>query len=125
MTDYVRADELVAYNFDAVAREPDPRKVLTGDLLVYFDPTKPPDDAWHLILLLAPPLGGQDRILAIYHNGAKGKEGAVKKVWLDTLSSPAWSEWRPIARNQRFLGVYRWKGWGEGRPLPKAMRVVL
>jgi len=108
--DFLAADELVAYNFTPISREPVKDSVATGDLLAYFDPAKPPGDAWHLMVILRPPDTAPDRLLLVYHNGASGAEGAVRKVWLDDLIAGP-PEWRPIASNRRFIGTFRWDGW--------------
>ena len=105
------ADELLAYNFVGTARTPEPDRLETGDVLAFFDAAKPPLDAWHLMILLRPPGTAPDRLLVVYHNGATGREAAVRKVWLEDLrEGPA--EWRPDAENPRFLGTFRWRGFG-------------
>jgi len=111
------ADELVAYNFTPISKAPDRDRIRTGDVLAYFNPNKPPRDAWHLMILLRPPGTAPDRLLAVYHNGASGTEGAVRKVWLDDLAAGP-PEWRPAPGNPIFVGTFRWNGWAafqEGR----------
>jgi len=112
---FVSADELVAYNFTPVSRAPARDLLETGDILAFFDPNKPPADAWHLMLVLAPPGTAPDRPLVIYHNGASGPDAAVRKVWLDDLFTGP-PEWRPDATNPSFIGTFRWNGWPSDAP---------
>ena len=113
--EFVSADELVAYNFSPVSRAPARDLLETGDILAFFDPNKPPADAWHLMLVLAPPGTAPDRPLVIYHNGASGPDAAVRKVWLDDLFTGP-PEWRPDATNPSFIGTFRWNGWPSDAP---------
>jgi len=108
--DFLAADELLAYNFTPISRAPQKDSVLTGDLLAFCDPAKPPADAWHLMVILQPPGTAPDRLLLVYHNGASGREAAVRKVWLDDLLTGP-PEWRPVFTNPRFIGTFRWIGW--------------
>ncbi len=107
---FASAGDLLAYNFTAVSRAPEPDRVETGDLLAFFNPEKPRTDAWHLMVLLKPPGAAPGRVLAVWHNGASGADAAVRKVWLDDLETGP-PEWRPSAGNPRFLGTFRWNGW--------------
>jgi hypothetical protein len=107
---FVTAEELLGYNFSPVSREPAKDRIETGDLLAFYNPEKPPADAWHLMLLLNPPGAAPDRVLVVYHNGAAGPDAAVRKVWLDDLLTGP-PEWRPAASNPRFVGTFRWNGW--------------
>jgi len=107
---FASAEDLVGYNFSPVARAPEPDRVETGDLLAFYSSDKAPADAWHLMLLLRPPGAAPDRVLVVYHNGASGREAALRKVWLDDLLAGP-PEWRPAASNPRFLGTFRWNGW--------------
>jgi len=111
---FVKAEELLGA-FLPLERAVSPERVETGDLLAFFDETKPPADAFHLMLMLRPPGTAPDRILVVYHNGATGTEAAVRKVWLDDLlRGPA--EWRPAPGNPGFLGVFRWSGFVPAEP---------
>ncbi len=108
---YLRADELLAYNFTPLSRAVDEDRAETGDPLAFYDPEKPPLDAWHLMVVLRPPGTAPDRLLVVYHNGALAPDGTVRKVWLDDLvTGPA--VWRPVPENPRFLGTFRWNGFG-------------
>ena len=110
---FVTAEELLSYNFAPLSRAPAKDLVETGDLLAFYNPDKPPADAWHLMLLLRPPGAAPDRILVLYHNGAAPPDAAVRKVWLDDLATGP-PEWRPSPANPRFLGTFRWNVWRSG-----------
>jgi uncharacterized protein YfaT (DUF1175 family) len=107
---FAPAGDLLAYNFTAVSRAPEPARVETGDILAFYNPEKPRTDAWHLIVLLRPPGAAPGRVLAVWHNGASADGAAVRKVWLDDLEAGP-PEWRPSEGNPRFLGTFRWNGW--------------
>lgn len=109
---FLMADELLAYNFVPLDKVPKDDGIETGDLLAFHLPEKPPTEAFHLMVLLRPPGMATDRTLVVYHNGASGEDGKVRKVWLDDLRSGP-PEWQPSARNPRFLGTFRWKGWAD------------
>lgn len=109
---FLTAGDLLAYNFRPVGKEPRKDSFETGDLLAFHLPHKPPAEAFHLMVLLRPPGTATDKTLVVYHNGAEGKDGHVRKVWLDDLQSGP-PEWRPSAANPRFLGTFRWRGWSE------------
>ncbi len=115
---FVTAEELLGYNFSPVSRAPAKDRIETGDLLAFYNPEKPPADAWHLMLLLNPPGAAPDRVLVVYHNGAAGPDAAVRKVWLDDLLAGP-PEWRPAVSNPRFVGTFRWNRWqprAQGEP---------
>ncbi len=109
-SNFLVADELLAYNFSPISKEPERNRLRTGDLLAFYNPTLAPKDAWHLMMVLEPPTGSPDRLLVVYHNGAAAPAGAVRKVWLDELVSGP-PEWRPSGANPNFLGCFRWGGW--------------
>jgi hypothetical protein len=106
---FVKAEELLGTSFLPLARAVSKDEVETGDVLAFFDETKPPADAFHLMVVLRPPGTAPDRLLVVYHNGASGPDAAVRKVWLDDLVFGP-PEWRPSPDNPRFLGVFRWSG---------------
>ena len=109
---FLSAEELLAYNFESLGKAPAAKTMETGDILAFHLAHKPPNEAWHLMLLLRPPGMATDRTLVVYHNGADGKEGQVRKVWLEDLQQGP-PEWRPSVSNARFVGVFRWRGWSE------------
>jgi hypothetical protein len=109
--EFVSAQDLVRANFERVSREARGTKIQTGDLLVYFRPEYPKEEAWHVMVVLAPNSLTAQEPLVIYHNGARGADARIRKVWLSSMESADWSIWRPVRGNPRFQGVYRWKGW--------------
>jgi len=111
---FVKAEELLS-SFEPLERDVSPERVETGDLLAYFDESRPPSDAFHLMVLLRPPGTAPGRLLAVYHNGATGPDAAVRKVWVDDLLSGP-PEWRPVPGNPTFLGVFRWSGFASSSP---------
>lgn len=111
--DYLRADELVGYNFTPITRDISNEQLKTGDLLVWFYDDKAPDDAWHIMIYLGPYKSQGNRPLLIYHNGDRNKNAAIKKVWLDELLSYKAGPWRPILDNKFFKGIFRWNGFLE------------
>ena len=82
---FASAGDLLAYNFTAVSRAPDPTRVQTGDLLAFFNPEKPRTDAWHLMVLLRPPGAARPSASSPSGTTAPGDAAAVRKVWLDEL----------------------------------------
>jgi uncharacterized protein len=116
-TEYVGAAELISYNFTETKIEIEHFGSLdgfkTGDLLVYYNPLKPPKDAWHLMMLIEPFRGTRDEALVVYHNGATDRKASVRKIWLRQLFDKGWEEWQPSKNNPLYKGVFRWKGWGD------------
>lgn len=111
LTAFVSAGELIGYNFTKVAEKFDPLSARTGDVLVFHRPDRKPEDAWHLMVLLEPPLYARREWLAIYHNGDRGAGGRVRVVSLGDLSTTVHGEWRPAIANPAFRGVFRWNQW--------------
>ncbi len=104
---YVGASELVNYNFRFLGRDPDELELQTGDLIVYYRHDRRFEDAWHLMVYLAPPPFKGDS-LVIYHNGERSEKGEVRKVSWHELQSEHAREWRVHANNPVFKGIYRW-----------------
>ncbi len=111
VVDYVSARDLVQNNFDLVTRDPGPSDIETGDVLVYFRPFYAREDAWHLMVALQPQSMTSQKPLVIYHNGSRGPNAVIRKVWLDVMQNSTWGIWRPQSSNLYFQGLYRWKGW--------------
>lgn len=109
---YLRAEELIGYNFHQIEYEASAqdsyRQLRTGDVLVYYNPSKDVLDSWHLMLVLFPNDKNRNQPLLIYHNGARDDSGSIRKIWWDSLFLRSWSEWRPDVKNPFFRGVYRW-----------------
>ena len=108
---FLQASELVAYNFERVADDARSVELKTGDLLVYYQADKPPEDAWHLMVALEPPAGAPKIPLVIYHNGSRGPQAQVRKVRLTELQQSGLGVWLPTAKNPQFKGIYRWREW--------------
>ena len=111
IVDFASGDDLIGYNFSPVTRVVSDANLETGDVLVFYSPNKKFVEAWHTMVVLKPMGITRPKTLLIYHNGAQGAEGKVKKVWLSELMESAASEWRPVLQNSKFLGAFRWKGW--------------
>ena len=98
---FADAKTLVERNAFLVSR--DARQALPGDLLFYrqFGQTSP----WHSMIV--------DRVgsetIVIYNTGSDhGTTGEMRRVALADLLSHPQPQWRPLAGNPNFLGVYRW-----------------
>jgi uncharacterized protein YfaT (DUF1175 family) len=115
---FIRAEELIAYNFKKVSEletwgsqknDGDYSNLQTGDILVYYDHEKPPVDAWHLMIVVFSQSHPRRMPLVVYHNGARDETAAVRKIWWDTLFSSDWIAWYPGPSNKNFMGIYRLK----------------
>lgn len=115
-TDYVGAAELISANFSIATRQPTQSELVTGDVLVYYNPTKPPTEAWHLMMIVKAPDKGSNQALVVYHNGDRGPKAAVRKVRWSNLFDQT-SLWQPTPSNPIFQGVYRWRGWSQPKTL--------
>lgn len=99
--DFADAGKLISYNFRpksrsvAAARE--------GDLLVYYKSAEA-DEPYHL--MMAASNGARE---VVYHNGASGRDSAVRVVSLKELEKAPDVTWIPNEENMHFLGVYEWK----------------
>jgi hypothetical protein len=74
-----------------------------GDLLFYrqFGQSSP----WHSMIVAEA--GSQARV--VYHTGPDhGSPGELRRVLLSELLDHPQPQWRPMAQNPNFLGVYRW-----------------
>lgn len=81
----------------------DVRAALPGDLLFYrqFGHASP----WHSMIVTR---GGSGAIV-VYHTGPDhDRPGELRRVLLADLLDHPQPEWRPVAGNPNFLGVYRW-----------------
>ena len=108
--DYVGAAELVSHNFQLLSRHPLPHELRSGDLLAYYNPYKPPQEAWHLMVVVKSPGNRSHQTLLVYHNGDRGPKAAIRKLRWSNLSDQV-SIWQPSAQNPLFQGAYRWRGW--------------
>jgi uncharacterized protein YfaT (DUF1175 family) len=110
---YASAEDLVHWNFRFLRNDVNTDFLKTGDLLVFYSEDKSPENRFHLMMVLKSPYRSGSEALLLYHNGAKGKDGAVRKVSLRDLRANLAGEWAPALANPRFRGVYRWKGWSD------------
>jgi uncharacterized protein len=111
---FADAKTLVERNAFLVGR--DLRQAQPGDLLFFkqFEQSSP----WHSMIVVrlgaeAGAADSHDRLGVIYHTGPIGhgahqQPGEIRKVALDELLNHPKAEWRPVASNPNFLGIYRW-----------------
>jgi uncharacterized protein YfaT (DUF1175 family) len=98
---FADAKTLVERNAYPVSR--DVRDARPGDLLFYrqFGQSSP----WHSMIVTR--IGGQPAV--VYHTGPDhGQPGELRRVLLAELLDHPQPQWRPLAGNPNFLGVYRW-----------------
>ncbi len=98
---FADAKTLVERNAFFVSR--DVRAAEPGDLLFYrqFGQSSP----WHSMIVVTS--GEQGRV--VYHTGPDhGRPGELRRVRIAELLDYPQPQWRPVAGNPNFLGVYRW-----------------
>ena len=98
---FADAKTLVERNAYLVSR--DVRQAQPGDLLFYrqFGQSSP----WHSMIVARA--GAQASV--VYDTGTDhGKAGELRRVLLAELLDHPQPQWRPVAGNPNFLGVYRW-----------------
>ena len=98
---FADARTLVERNAYFVSR--DAREAQPGDLLFYrqFGQSSP----WHSMIVAE--VGQRARV--VYHTGTDhGSPGELRRVPLSELLDHPQPQWRPVAQNPNFLGVYRW-----------------
>ncbi len=98
---FADARTLVERNAYRISR--DVRAAQQGDLLFYrqFGQSSP----WHSMIVAEA--GARARV--VYHTGPDhGKPGELRRVLLSELLDHPRPQWRPVAQNPNFLGVYRW-----------------
>ena len=98
---FADAKTLVELNAYWVSR--DVRMARPGDLLFFrqFGQSSP----WHSMIVAEA--GARARV--VYHTGPDhGKPGELRRVLLSELLDHPRPQWRPVAQNPNFLGVYRW-----------------
>jgi len=98
---FADAKTLVERNAYFVTR--DVRQAEPGDLLFYrqFGQSSP----WHSMIVTR--IGGQPAV--VYDTGEDhGNAGELRRVVLTELLDHPRPQWRPVAGNPNFLGVYRW-----------------
>jgi uncharacterized protein YfaT (DUF1175 family) len=98
---FADAKTLVERNAYLVSR--DVRQAQPGDLLFYrqFGQSSP----WHSMIVTR--VGAQAAV--VYDTGEDhGRAGELRRVALAELLDHPQPQWRPVAANPNFLGVYRW-----------------
>jgi hypothetical protein len=98
---FADARTLVERNAYFVSR--DVRQAKPGDLLFYrqFGQSSP----WHSMIVTR--IGAQAAV--VYDTGTDhGKTGELRRVAIAELLDHPQPQWRPVAGNPNFLGVYRW-----------------
>lgn len=98
---FADAKTLVERNAYRVSR--DVHQALPGDLLFYrqFGQSSP----WHSMIVTRAASSAE----VVYHTGPDhGKPGELRRVTLAELLDHPQPQWRPLAANPNFLGVYRW-----------------
>ena len=97
------ADAKTLVERDAFLVSRDVRAALPGDLLFYrqFEHASP----WHSMIVTRGGSGGE----VVYDTGPDhGTPGELRRVLIADLLEHPEPEWRPVAGNPNFLGVYRW-----------------
>jgi uncharacterized protein len=98
---FADAKTLVERNAYFVSR--DARAALPGDLLFYrqFGQSSP----WHSMIVVRSGTAAE----VVYDTGPDhGQPGELRRVLLSELLDHPQPQWRPLAGNPNFLGVYRW-----------------
>jgi uncharacterized protein YfaT (DUF1175 family) len=98
---FADAKTLVQRNAYLVSR--DVRSALPGDLLFYrqFGQSSP----WHSMIVIRSGANAE----VVYDTGPDHNEpGQLRRVLLSELLDHPQPQWRPLAGNPNFLGVYRW-----------------
>jgi uncharacterized protein YfaT (DUF1175 family) len=98
---FANAKTLLERNSFLVSR--DVRSALPGDLLFYrqFGQSSP----WHSMIVVGTGTAAE----VVYHTGPDhGNPGELRRVLIADLLDHPQPQWRPLASNSNFLGVYRW-----------------
>ena len=98
---FADARTLVERNTYFVGR--DVRAALPGDMLFYrqFGQSSP----WHSMIVIRSGAASE----VVYDTGPDhGRPGELRRVLLSELLDHPQPQWRPLAGNPNFLGVYRW-----------------
>jgi uncharacterized protein YfaT (DUF1175 family) len=106
LAEFADARMLVHYNARFIAREAGALR--PGDLLYFQQPSQSEPD--HLMIYVGPSRFDPSATdFLVYHTGPAdgGKPGEMRKVRLADLMKHPSPRWRPLASNQRFVGVFR------------------
>jgi uncharacterized protein YfaT (DUF1175 family) len=103
--EFADARTLVGLNTSPVGR--DASRARPGDLLYFNQPGQRQPD--HLMVVVGPShFGDEGTDWVVYHTGPSDEgPGDVRKVRLSTLVRHPAPQWRPLAVNPHFLGVFR------------------
>jgi uncharacterized protein len=108
-SDFADAETLITRNFQPLGRGEDAREQLrTGDV-VAFRQEHDAGTVFHLMLVVRPEDRAHAPARVVYHPGEPGAR--VRTGVLDSLSTEAPLEWRPVPANTAFLGFFRFKEW--------------
>jgi uncharacterized protein YfaT (DUF1175 family) len=106
LAEFADARTIIRYNARLVAR--DIGALRPGDLLYFQQPSQREPD--HLMIYVGPSRFDPSATdFLVYHTGPadNGGPGEMRKVRLaDLLKHPS-PRWRPLASNERFVGVFR------------------
>src|SRR5215472_12603867 len=82
-------------------------RALPGDLLFFRQPARP---AYHSMIYLGESQVRPDAArYVVYHTGPDdGRPGEMRRLRVEQLLRFPEPEWRPLAENPSFLGVFRW-----------------
>jgi hypothetical protein len=106
LVEFADARTIIRYNARLVAR--DAGALRPGDLLYFQQPSQTEPD--HLMIYVGPSrFDASAGDFLVYHTGPAdgGKAGEMRKVRLEDLLNHPSPRWRPLASNQRFIGVFR------------------
>jgi uncharacterized protein YfaT (DUF1175 family) len=94
------------YNMHRVARDLD--RALPGDLLLYRQESD--HMPFHSMIYVGPSQISRDAArYVVYHTGPEGVDpGIIRRLSTSDLLAYPEPEWRPLAANPSFLGIYRW-----------------
>jgi uncharacterized protein YfaT (DUF1175 family) len=94
------------YNTHFVSRNLE--RAQPGDLLFYRQPAE--HMPFHSMVFCGrSQITGDAARWLVYHTGPAGAEpGEVKRLAVEQLTHYPEPQWRPVAANPNFLGIYRW-----------------
>ena len=102
---FADAESLWRWNCHLVGRELSAAQ--PGDLLFY---RRNGGESFHsMIYLGASQIENDGKRYLVYHTGPQGTDvGEIRRPSVEEMMQFPRSEWRPLASNPNFLGVYRW-----------------
>ena len=102
---FADAKSLWRWNCHLVSRELSAAQ--PGDLLFYRQTSR---ESFHsMIYLGASQIEPNGKRYLVYHTGPDGSDpGEIRRPTVEEMMQFPRSEWRPLASNPNFLGVYRW-----------------